>query len=56
MTVEQVIQHFGGVSQTARALGISYQAVAQWTSVPEGRQWQIQALTNGQLKACTKAA
>lgn len=37
---------------TARALRISYEAVRKWGEYPPlGRQYQIQALTNGQLKA-----
>jgi len=54
MTVNQVLDHFGGINKTAKALGISYQAVRQWVDkgeVPEGREWQIQALTKGKLKA-----
>lgn len=54
MTFNQVIRHFGGISQTANALGVSYQAVFQWREnkhIPQGRQWQIQALTGGKLKA-----
>lgn len=52
MTVDQVIAHFGGVSETASAVGVTYQAVDQWVSkgeVPVGRQWQIQVLTEGAL-------
>lgn len=52
MTIDQVIDHFGSVSGIAKAVGVKYQAVAQWVSkgsVPEGRQWQIQALTEGAL-------
>lgn len=59
MTISDVVQYFGGVSDVAKALGISYQAVAQWVAndkVPEGRQWQIQAITRGKLKAATQAA
>lgn len=54
MTFKQVIDHFGGVAEVARTLDISYQAVREWGlkgAVPEGRQWQIQAITGGELKA-----
>lgn len=54
MKIKQVIEHFGGVSETAKALSITYQAVQQWVDkgdVPEGRRWQIQAMSNGALKA-----
>ena len=54
MTIKEVIKHFKGRANTARAVGVSYQAVRQWEEkgeVPEGRQWQIQALTGGALTA-----
>lgn len=59
MTVQEVLEHFGGVAETARALAITYQAVQQWVdkgSVPMGRQWQIQAITHGKLSADKAAA
>lgn len=54
MTIDQVLKHFGGISEVAAAVGISYQAVYQWVengAVPKGRQWEIQALTSGELQA-----
>jgi len=54
MTIKEVLDHFGGIAPTASALGISYQAVRQWAEkgeVPEGRQWELQAKTDGALKA-----
>lgn len=59
MTVDQVIEHFDGISNVAKALGISYQAVREWKTngdVPEGRQWQIQAMTEGALQVSTESA
>lgn len=59
MTVTQVIEHFGSVSEVSRKLRVTYQAVQHWKNhdeVPEGRQWQIQALTKGKLKASVKSA
>lgn len=53
MTVHEVIHHFDGIPGVAKALGISYQAVQQWADkgrVPMGRQWELQALTDGKLK------
>lgn len=51
MTLDQVIDHFGSVAEVASKLGISVQAVYQWEDgVPNGRQWQIQALTKGKLR------
>lgn len=57
MTVAQVLDHFGSISNTAKALDISYQAVAQWVEadqVPEGRQFEIQLMTDGSLVAQKK--
>lgn len=54
MTVQEVLDHFGGKANTARALDISYQSVDQWEakdSIPEGRQFEIQLMTNGALVA-----
>lgn len=54
MTTQDVLDHFDGIAKTAKALDISYQAVRQWVDkgeVPEGRQWQIQAISRGKLKA-----
>jgi hypothetical protein len=53
MDVHQVIQHFGGVAPTSRALDISYQAVKEWVDkgqIPLSRQWQLQVLTKGAFK------
>lgn len=49
MTKEDAITHFGSISSLACALGTTYQAVSQWDEIPEGRQWQLYAITAGQL-------
>lgn len=50
MKKQQVIDHFGSVRAVSDALGITYQSVREWPEeVPEGRQFQIQVITNGQL-------
>lgn len=54
MTVQDVIDYYGGVAKVARALGISYVSVREWRErgkVPMGRQWEIQAKTAGALQA-----
>mgnify|MGYP000946324714 CR=1 FL=1 len=59
MKISEVIEYYGGVADTARALNISYQAVQQWVEkgeVPEGRQWQLQAITDGALTVDQTAA
>lgn len=51
MTKTQAIQHFGSVSALAKALNVTYEAVRQWGGVPELRQYQIERITQGALKA-----
>lgn len=52
MLKQDAIQLFGGSAKLARALGISRSAVSQWgDKVPTGRDFQIELLTEGALKA-----
>ena len=53
MKKSEVIKFFGGIQQTADALGIRYQSVREWPEegVPEGRQYQIQVISKGELVA-----
>ena len=55
MKPQDVIEHFGGQQKmVAQALGITIGAVSQWVTggrVPMGRQWQIEAITRGKLRA-----
>jgi len=51
MTKTQALEHFGSVKALAKALGVSYEAVRQWESVPPLRQYQIERITDGALKA-----
>ncbi|MNJ79517.1 DNA-binding transcriptional regulator DicC [compost metagenome] len=51
MTKSQAIQHFGSISVLAKALGVTYEAIRQWDEVPELRQYQIERITKGALKA-----
>lgn len=44
-------QYFGGIPKLANALGIDRHAIYQWRKIPTGRAYQIEILTNGQLKA-----
>ena len=55
MTKSQAIKHFGSVSALAKALRVTYEAVRQWDDVPELRQYQIERLTLGALKAEQKS-
>jgi molybdenum-dependent DNA-binding transcriptional regulator ModE len=54
MTKTEAIQHFGGIRKLAEALGISYEAVRQWRSIPVRRQYELQDITNGSLVVTPK--
>jgi len=50
------VQHYGGCSPIAKALNISYQAVAKWGKyVPEGSAYKLQYLTGGRLQVAIAA-
>jgi hypothetical protein len=53
MNFDQVISHFGTQQKTANALGLSQSSIAEWkkNGIPEGRQFQIQVITGGALRA-----
>ena len=52
MTTKEAAAHYGSQLAIARALGIWPTAVSQWgESPPLLRQYQIQCLTEGALKA-----
>jgi hypothetical protein len=54
MTPNDLRQHFGFQVAISRAVGISEQAVSRWfrrDRVPLGRQYEIQILTGGKLRA-----
>lgn len=52
MNKTEVLDFFGGVAKTAKALGIAQASVSVWSdTIPMGRAYQIEVLTGGQLKA-----
>ena len=52
MTKTQAVRHFGSQAKLAAALGIRQPSVAQWGDRPPlPRQYQIQVLTHGRLRA-----
>tara|TARA_Y100001956_G_C4041049_1_gene150633 strand:- start:428 stop:619 length:192 start_codon:yes stop_codon:yes gene_type:complete len=54
VTLEQVLDHFEiKPGALAEKLGVTAGAVSQWRAagIPQGRQWQIEAMTGGKLKA-----
>jgi hypothetical protein len=52
--LDQVLKHFKtNPAGLAKKLDVSPGAISQWktSGIPDGRQWQIQAISNGKLKA-----
>lgn len=58
MNTQDVIKHFGSIKKVAEVLNITHvQSVYQWgDKVPMRRQYQIQLMTKGKLKADPEAA
>jgi len=51
MLKKDVLKFFGGPAKTARALGVTHQAVAQWDhKIPERMAWRAQSVSKGRLK------
>lgn len=53
MTFNDVVSHFGGLTKASRAIRIKPSSVFIWQTrrVPDYRQFQIEKLTKGALKA-----
>ena len=52
MKLTEATEYFGGVKGLAEAIGITTQAIYQWGGIiPAVRQYQIQVITKGRLKA-----
>ena len=53
MDVTNLVQHFGSQAAAARAVGVSAQLMSAWKKhgIPKGRQYEIQILTGGHLRA-----
>lgn len=53
-TFQKVIDHFGGVSKAAKALGVTYQAVCFWRDgerkIPEKACIDIERETSGKVR------
>lgn len=55
MTTADAVSHFGTTAKLAAALRIKPQAVYQWGQEPPmGRQFEIQTITKGKLKAASR--
>jgi len=51
MNKSEAVAFFGSQSALAKALGVSRSSVSEWGDVPIGRQFQLEVLTAGALKA-----
>ena len=54
MNYDDLIKHYGTQVAIAKALGIKSPSIAEWKAkgeIPEVRQYQIEVLTKGKLKA-----
>lgn len=52
MKKADAISYFNSAAALAKALKISEAAISQWgQTIPQGRAYQIEVLTSGQLKA-----
>ena len=52
MLTRDAVRHFGTLTALAAALGITRSAIYQWgRTVPELRQYQLESLTRGKLRA-----
>lgn len=57
MELKQAIKHFGTKAELARKMGVTRQAITGWgDGIPAGRQFQLEVLTGGKLKAERKSA
>jgi DNA-binding transcriptional regulator YdaS (Cro superfamily) len=56
MKTQEAADFFGSKSKLAKAIGIFPSAITQWgETVPLLRQYQIQSITKGKLKAAASA-
>jgi DNA-binding transcriptional regulator YdaS (Cro superfamily) len=54
MTPAEALAYFGRQVEIARVLGVKPPSVSEWFDagcIPEGRQYQLELATNGELKA-----
>lgn len=52
MTINEAAEWFGNKAKLADAISVTRQAVNHWRKhgIPPLRQWQIEEITNGELK------
>lgn len=50
MTKLEAIAWAGSAANLSKLLGVSRAAICQWKSVPDLRQWQLRAISEGKLE------
>ena len=50
MTKLEAIACAGSAANLSKLLGVSRAAITQWKSVPDLRQWQLRAISEGKLE------
>lgn len=57
MKLTEAVEYFGSKTALAKAINVGKSAVTLWgDQIPQGRQYQIEILTKGKLKADPVAA
>ena len=57
MTLKEAVDHFGSKKALADSLGLVRSTITNWgDEIPDVRQYQIQVITKGKLKAAKKSA
>jgi hypothetical protein len=51
MTKQDAVAYYGTEAALGRALGITRASVNAWDEIPIGRQYQLEVVTNGALRA-----
>lgn len=54
MTISDLLEHFGGQNEVAKALGLDRRTVWAWVNrgrIPAARQFEIEYATGGALQA-----
>lgn len=50
MTKLEAIAWAGSAANLSKLLGVSRAAICQWNTVPDLRQWQLRAVSEGKLE------
>jgi hypothetical protein len=50
MTKDEAMAYFGNQTKLAAAMGLKQPSIWRWKKIPPYRQYQLQLITNGDLK------